>query len=109
MREQELGPDHFEVAASLNNLAVLLKIINSNEEAESLFARSISIKEANLGPSHPQVILDYSADRTYPKQGRKGKLSVTMPEQKALCCQSGMGKHSISDFGLVLSLFLKLQ
>ena len=55
MREQELGPDHLEVAASLNNLAVLLKTINSNEEAEALFARSISIKEANLGPNHPQV------------------------------------------------------
>lgn len=55
MREQELGPDHLEVAASLNNLAVLLKTINCNEEAETLFARSISIKEMSLGPNHPQA------------------------------------------------------
>lgn len=55
MRELELGPDHLEVAASLNNLAVLLKTMNCNEEAESLFARSISIKEHTLGPNHPQV------------------------------------------------------
>lgn len=57
MREQELGPEHLEVAASLNNLAVLLKTINCNEEAETLFARSIRIKESNLGPNHPQVSL----------------------------------------------------
>ena len=55
MREQELGPEHLEVAASLNNLAVLLKTMNCNEEAESLFARSITIKEHALGPNHPQV------------------------------------------------------
>ena len=55
MRERELGPDHLEVAASLNNLAVLLKTIDANEEAKSLYTRSIKIKELNLGSSHPQV------------------------------------------------------
>lgn len=55
MRERELGPVHLEVAASLNNLAVLLKTINADEEAECLYARSIRIKELNLGLSHPQA------------------------------------------------------
>ena len=57
MRERELGPDHLEVAASLNNLAVLLKTTGANEEAETLLQRSICIKEAALGPKHPQVLL----------------------------------------------------
>lgn len=57
MRERELGPDHLEVAASLNNLAVLLKTTGANEEAETLLLRSIRIKEAALGPKHPQVLL----------------------------------------------------
>ena len=57
MRERELGPDHLEVAASLNNLAVLLKTTGANEEAETLLQRSIRIKETALGPKHPQVLL----------------------------------------------------
>lgn len=55
MREKALGPEHLEVAASLNNLAVLLKIAGADEEAEALYTRSIKIKEQSLGPNHPQV------------------------------------------------------
>jgi hypothetical protein len=56
MRESSLGPHHLEVAASLNNLAVLLKTVGANEEAEALYTRSIQIKETVLGSNHPQVI-----------------------------------------------------
>ena len=55
MRERTLGPDHLEVAASLNNIAVLLKMMGRYDEAEQLYKRSISIKEKALGPAHPQV------------------------------------------------------
>lgn len=61
MREKALGPDHLEVAASLNNLAVLLKTAGADEEAEALYSRSIRIKEAALGPNHPQVSLPAQA------------------------------------------------
>jgi len=56
MRESSLGPHHLEVAASLNNLAVLLKTVGANEEAEALYTRSIKIKETVLGYNHPQVL-----------------------------------------------------
>ena len=56
MRERTLGPDHLEVAASLNNIAVLLKMMSRYEEAEQLYKRSIAIKEKALGPAHPQVL-----------------------------------------------------
>ena len=61
MRERSLGPHHMEVAASLNNLAVLLKTVGANEEAEALYTRSIRIKEAVLGPNHPQVHVEHSS------------------------------------------------
>ena len=57
IREKELGPDHVDVAASLNNIAVLLKTSGQFEEAEEMYNRSIAIKENALGPNHPQVYL----------------------------------------------------
>ena len=57
IREKELGPDHVDVAASLNNIAVLLKTSGQFEEAEEMYNRSIAIKEKALGPNHPQVSL----------------------------------------------------
>ena len=57
IREKELGPDHVDVAASLNNIAVLLKTSGQFEEAEEMYNRSIAIKENALGPNHPQVPL----------------------------------------------------
>ena len=57
IREKELGPDHVDVAASLNNIAVLLKTSGQFEEAEEMYNRSIAIKEKALGPNHPQVPL----------------------------------------------------
>ena len=55
MRERTLGTDHADVAACLNNLAVLLKVVGKRSEAEALYQRSIAIKERALGPTHPQV------------------------------------------------------
>ena len=57
VREKTLGSNHTEVASSLNNLAVLLKTTGALDEAEVLYARSIRIKEARLGITHPQVDL----------------------------------------------------
>ena len=57
MRERTLGHDHLEVAASLNNIAVLLssKPVGRFDEAELLYKRSIAIKEKALGPAHFQA------------------------------------------------------
>lgn len=55
VRERTVGPGHPEVAACLNNLAVLLKGVGKRAEAEALYRRSIAIKEQALGPTHPQA------------------------------------------------------
>jgi CHAT domain-containing protein/tetratricopeptide (TPR) repeat protein len=55
LREKALGPDHPDVAQSLNELARLYRIQGRFAEAEPLFKRSITIYEKALGPDHPRV------------------------------------------------------
>ena len=53
--EQNVGPDHPNVATILNNLAGLYKAQGHYAQAEPLFKRSLAIKEKALGPDHPAV------------------------------------------------------
>src|ERR1019366_4127451 len=45
IQEKTLGPDHVEVAASLNNLAVLYQDEYMDAQAEPLYRRSLAIWE----------------------------------------------------------------
>ncbi len=51
----ELGPEHPDVAQSLNNLAALYQAQGRYAEAEPLYKRSLAILEKALGPEHPDV------------------------------------------------------
>ena len=53
--EASFGPDHPNVATSLNNLAALLQATNRLSEAEPLYRRALAIDEASFGPDHPNV------------------------------------------------------
>ncbi len=53
--EENVGPNHLDVAQSLNNLAVLYKTQGQYAKAEPLFKRSLAIAEKALGPNHPDV------------------------------------------------------
>ena len=55
IREKTLGPDHPEVAASLNGLAGLSWTQGKYTEAEPLWKRALSIREKTLGSDHPDV------------------------------------------------------
>jgi tetratricopeptide (TPR) repeat protein len=55
IREKVLGPDHPDVAASLNNLATLLDKQGKYDEAEPLYRRALAIRKKVLGPDHPDV------------------------------------------------------
>ena len=55
IREKVLGPEHPDVATSLNNLAALYRAQGKYEEAEPLYQRSLTILEKVLGPEHPNV------------------------------------------------------
>jgi len=52
LRETVLGPDHPDVAASLDYLAELLDHTARGEEAESLYRRAVDIRNGHLGADH---------------------------------------------------------
>ena len=53
--KQDVGPDHPDVATSLNNLAMLYATQGDYSRAEPLYKRSLAIWEKALGPNHPDV------------------------------------------------------
>jgi len=55
IREAALGPEHPQVAYSLDSLAAAHYGAGAYDEAKALYERSIAIREAALGPRHPQV------------------------------------------------------
>ena len=50
-----IGPEHPNVALSLNNLAGLYHDLGNYAEAEPLYRRALTIVEKALGPEHPNV------------------------------------------------------
>ncbi|CAM9457830.1 unnamed protein product [Ectocarpus sp. 12 AP-2014] len=56
IQEKLLGPEHPDVATSLNNRAELLTAQGKYEEADLLSRQAIAINEAVLGPQHPRMI-----------------------------------------------------
>jgi tetratricopeptide (TPR) repeat protein/DNA-binding XRE family transcriptional regulator len=71
LREHTLGPDHPDVAGSLNSLAALYYVLGRYEEALPLFERALAIRERVLESPHPDVAesLNNLALLAY-KQGR---------------------------------------
>jgi tetratricopeptide (TPR) repeat protein len=53
--EQNVGPDHPDVATTLNNLALLYDNQGDPAKAEPLYERSLAISQKALGPDHPDV------------------------------------------------------
>jgi tetratricopeptide (TPR) repeat protein len=53
--EKNVGPNHPDVATSLNNLAALYRTQGDYAKAEPLYKRSLAIREKVLGPEHPDV------------------------------------------------------
>ena len=53
--EKEFGPNHTEVAADLNNLAILYKAMGRYSDAEPLYRRALEITEKLLGRDHSEV------------------------------------------------------
>src|SRR6266436_313591 len=55
--EAAFGPEHPNVAESLNNLAELNRRQGRYADAEPLYKRALAIYEKALGPDHPDVAL----------------------------------------------------
>jgi tetratricopeptide (TPR) repeat protein len=55
IRKRALGPEHPDVAKSLNNLALLYEVQGLYAKAEPLLEQSLAILKKALGPEHPDV------------------------------------------------------
>ncbi len=74
LRENALGPEHPDVAESLNNLAELYRAQGRYAEAELLYERALAIDEKALGPEHPALATDLNnLAGLYHAQGRYAK------------------------------------
>ncbi|GDX77745.1 hypothetical protein LBMAG41_28250 [Cyanobium sp.] len=74
IREKQLGPEHLDIATSLNKLALLYRAEGRYGQAEPLYRRSLAIREKLLGPGHPDTatILN-NLGRLLENQGRFGE------------------------------------
>lgn len=69
--ENALGPDHPDVARSVNDLSVLYYQQGRYRETEPLHARVLAILEKALGPDHPDVAMSLNnLAMVYNQQGR---------------------------------------
>ena len=57
MDEAAYGPDHFQVATDLNNVALVLRDLGKPGQAQPLLERALAITEAAYGPDHPTVAI----------------------------------------------------
>ncbi|MBI3515281.1 MAG: CHAT domain-containing protein, partial [Proteobacteria bacterium] len=55
-QERTLGPDHLEVAATLDRLAGVYDLEGRDDLVEPFYRRSLAIREKALGPDHPDVV-----------------------------------------------------
>ena len=79
LREQALGPEHPDLAQSLNNLAGLYRAQGQYAEAEPLYQRSLAILERVLRPEHPDVAASLNnLALLYDDQGRYAKARAAL-------------------------------
>ena len=60
IRENILGPNHRDIAFTINNLAALFMNKGMYSKAEPLLQRALVIKEKVMGPEHPSVATSLS-------------------------------------------------
>src|ERR1700712_4664905 len=57
LRENELGPDHANVAMPLNDLGTIHYNLGQYAVAELLYKRALAIREKTLGADHAEVAM----------------------------------------------------
>ncbi len=57
MAKQAVGPDHPDVAATLNNLALICRAQKQHAQAELYLNRALAIWESACGSDHPDVAI----------------------------------------------------
>ena len=68
LQEQALGPEHPDLANTLNNLGVVCEITDNPLDAEHYFRRAYTIATATLAPDHPFVATSRKRQNLNPKE-----------------------------------------
>ena len=90
LAEKTFGPNHPNVAKSLDTLAWVYEDQRMYAEAEPLFKRSLAIREKALGPEHPDVARSLNdLAKVYRKTGRAEEASQLEEPAKEIKSQSG--------------------
>ena len=83
-----MGPDHPNVATSLNNLAGLYNAQGRYAEAEPLFKRSLAIREKALGPDDSAVARSLENYGTLLRKTNRAAEAEKLEERaKAICAK----------------------
>ncbi len=73
-----MGPDHADVAASLNALALLYVAQEQYHKAEPLYLRAVATAEKALGPDHAGVAVLLENYATLLQQTRRDSEAAAM-------------------------------
>jgi class 3 adenylate cyclase/tetratricopeptide (TPR) repeat protein len=86
IHEKTLGPDHPDVARSINSLAGVYYVQGHYEEAERLYRRALEVREKTLGPDHPDVSESLNdLGLLYRNQGRYDEAQSLLARALAIC------------------------
>ncbi len=107
--EKNAGPNHPDLATSLNNLALLYKDQGEYAQAERLYKRSLAIDEKALGPDYPDVAISLNnLAALYDTQGQyalaeplfKRSLAIPLP---SVAGHRGYGTRCVSNSNVARS------
>src|SRR5262249_21862953 len=87
IERQTLGPQHVDVATTLNNLAALARAMGRYTEAETYYQQALSIWQTTLGPAHPpmkQRVRGASSNGALRRKGRT--LPDPQKQSRPSCC-----------------------
>ena len=110
LQEQTLGPNHPDLANTLNNLGVVCEIADNPIDAEHYFRRAYTIATATLPPDHPFVatsrknLHDFCAARGRPAElppsppGVAAWLDPPAPAARLLESSSPAKKQDVTPF-----------
>jgi hypothetical protein len=91
LQEARLGPQHPDLANTLNNLGVVCEIAGKHDDAEQHFRRALTIATTALNPDHPFVSTSRKNLRDFCEaQGRPFELPAP-PEVRLPAAAEGFG------------------
>ena len=86
IREKLLGPDHPDVAHSLNNLAGVFLQLGQNDKALEYYRKSLRAVEAGLGPESPHVAYPlFGIGKVFVQQGLPAQALKPLERIVSIC------------------------